>query len=197
MLSLIETGLIEAVKALPIGEIFKTVDALPDTSGDVLVKKIATQAPAVYVVLEPFNVDGLELNLVMSVAVVVRNARDVNAPRRGDKVTVGLYECVVNLLLGLQSINAGGVIFNPVRVSWPKEELLTSNGLALAEITLAGKALLSDDALMDTLADFKTLHAQYDLTPHANSAEHENWLEEPPNHSNSTPDLQQTVTLQE
>ena len=71
-------------------------------------------------------------------------------------------------------------------------------GILCHSVTITFDTLHHDTStITEQLDEFKTLHAQYDLTPHASSAEHDHWLEEPPNHSNSTPDLQQTVTLQE
>lgn len=48
-----------------------------------------------------------------------------------------------------------------------------------------------------TLEDFLTMHSQYDIKPHESKAEHEKWLKEPPNHTTSKPDLEDTTKLQE
>lgn len=48
-----------------------------------------------------------------------------------------------------------------------------------------------------TLDEFLTLYSQYDIKPHESKAEHNKWLEQPPNYSTSKPDLQDTTKLQE
>lgn len=43
--------------------------------------------------------------------------------------------------------------------------------------------------------DFLRLRTQFDIEPHESAAEHNKWLEEPPNYSTSTPDLTDNTNL--
>lgn len=52
-------------------------------------------------------------------------------------------------------------------------------------------------AIDGVLDEFLRLNAQYDITPHETAAEHDKWLQEPPDHSTSNPDLTDNITLQE
>jgi len=47
------------------------------------------------------------------------------------------------------------------------------------------------------LADFKTFAADVDIDPHEAQSEHAKWLQEPPDHTTSAPDLSDQLTLQE
>lgn len=47
------------------------------------------------------------------------------------------------------------------------------------------------------LDEFLRLNAQYDIEPHETTAEHNKWLQEPPDHSTSKPDLTDNITIRE
>lgn len=47
------------------------------------------------------------------------------------------------------------------------------------------------------LDDFVTFHADWDVPPHESAAEHQKWLNEPPDHSTSAPDATDDVTLEQ
>jgi hypothetical protein len=99
-------------------------------------------------------------------------------------------QLVVNRLLALDSPMS---LEGDIRIT-------TDLGLAhpLYEIELQMTVMIDQASIAtDDLADFATLHADYDIDPFQAGTEHDKWLQEPPNHTTSQPELTDSITLQE
>lgn len=201
MLAEIETGLIELLKASPLKQRLRQIDSLPDLEGDSLIGRFATDAPAVYVAMGSFPVKDRNIRPKYGIACVAKNSRSHQAARHGDGVTIGMYEmleAVMELVDGVDIVfGDNATSFEVTACDLIASEALFQKGIyagvvqvqSIAEVPLAG--------VTEHLADFKTFHADYDVRPHEDPAEHNKWTQEPANYSTSEPDLTDTLKLQE
>jgi len=196
MLAEAENALVAAIKAAPIAQKLKQVDTLPDLDGDSLVKRFATDAPAVYVApAASFGISNSVVTVGFGIACVARNANGQAAARKGDGKMIGMYQIAEIVAALLDGFKAGDVPLYATSISIMNEEKIYKAGLQVAVITLQGKATLPPSIDATSLDDFITLNSQYDIDPHVSAAEHAKWAQEPPDHSTSKPDLTDNVTL--
>lgn len=205
MLVELETGLVALVANSPLKSRLRQVATLPDLAGDSLIGRFTTDAPAVYVAMGSFPVKQGYARPKYGIACVARNSRSHQAARHGDGVAIGLYE-MLEAVMGL--IDGATVSFGPAGASETvsfevlscdlvNSEDLYQKGLYAGVVQIQSTAEVKVPVDLGALADFQTFHADYDIDPHQASTEHNKWLQEPPDHSTSAPELSDTIILQE
>lgn len=203
MLVELETALVELIAKSPLKNRLAEVDSLPDLDGDSLVNKFLTSAPAVYVALGSFPISGQQTRPKFGIACVAKNSRGHKAARHGDGVAIGLYQMVdaVIALVNGCTVNAGGsaISFEATGCDQVGSEKLFEKGLyaAVVHIQTSGEIDLPEAIDESQLADFKTFHADYDIDNRQSAVEHNKWLQEPPDHATSAPDLSDNLSLEQ
>lgn len=203
MLVELETGLVALIKASALAPRLRMVDSLPDVDGPSLVGRFTTDAPAVYVALGSFPVANGMARPKFGVACVARNSRGQLAARHGDGVAIGLQEMLdaVMALLDRATVSAGAdraVSFGVTSCDLVVSDELYQKGIYAGVVQIQTAAEIPLQFLDESsLADFKTFHADTDIDPHQSAAEHQKWLQEPPDYSSSAPELSETLPLQE
>lgn len=191
MLAELEQGLIDVVNNSALKARLRTVDSLPDITPETA-RALVTASPALYVVAESVDISGYRATGRLSVLCLSRNARGHKAERRGDGEVIGLYEMVDSTLALLGAGSTHG--YKPLRTRFDRSTLWRQLGLAAAVISV--ETSMSVPATLDpaTLSDFIIFDAQYDIAPHESAVEHDKWLQEPPDHTTTQPDAEDTVT---
>lgn len=199
MLADAENGLVEAIKAAPIGKRLREVGALPDLEADGLVKKFGADAPAVYVVAGSFKIEDGRGLPAFGIVCVARNSRGAQAARQGDGQTVGLYEIVEYVAAAIDGASIGGVGWRATAADFLDDEKLYQAGIygAVVRIEAAGPVTLPAPLDDSALADFQTFVTDYDINNQQPAAEHDKWLQAPPDHSTAAPGLSDTLKPQE
>jgi len=197
MLAELEDGLVALVKNAALGQKLVTVAGLPDLDSASLVKRMAAEAPAVYVAPMDFSVaDGLAAAR-FGIACVARNSRGQEAARKGDGKAIGLAQIIDSVLALMDGGKADGVVFYVTGVGFQADEAFYAAGLYVATVAVEATGVALPPALdEDSLALFKTFHADYDIEPHETAAERGKWVGEPPDHSTSAPEVSETNILQ-
>lgn len=194
MLAELELELIAAVNASSIAANLKEVAAMPDGDPETLVKRFATFAPGVYVVAGDIDFDGDAADIYFNLICCARNARGTDAARRGDAQTIGLYQMVDALTYEFNSLGTASAVWNAKSAMFGKGKVWAAAGLSIASIRLDTKVtrMPIDETSLD---DFITFHGDYDIDPHQPHTEHLKWAEEPPDLTDSQPELTDTLTL--
>jgi hypothetical protein len=203
MLAEIESGLVESIRASDLGKHLRQVATLPDLSGDSLIGRFSTDAPAAYVSLGSSPVKSSRLTLRCGVALVSRNSGSQRAARHGDGVAIGLLpmiDAALGLLDGMIVIYDDGesaVSFEVTSYDLINSDDLYQRGVHVGVIQIESSAELWIPHRIGALSDFKTFNADYDLKPFESAAEHDKWLKEPPDHETSAPDVSDKLNLRE
>jgi hypothetical protein len=198
MLAEIETGLVALVRQSPLGPRLRAVDALPDLSGESLIGRFSTDAPAIYVSLGAVSVQDGALQIDCGVACVARNARGPKSARHGDTETLGLLPMLDAALAVLDGARVGGgTPFYATGIDLLHDDMLYQRGVHVGVLRLRATDIPIESLDESALADFVTFHADYDIDPHDAAFDHDKWLQEPPDHSTSAPDLSDQLNLQE
>ena len=206
MLARLEDSMLALVKASPLARHLRQVDTLPDLSDDALIGRFVTDAPAVYAALGSFPVNGGNAQFKAGFACVAKNSRGQREARHGDGRTVGLYQMLGVLLPLLEDASfaygeaeGDSLLFEVTSCDFLTSEALFQKGVYVAVIQIRSVAEMPLNMGLDTdsLADFKTFSSDYDLPPFESKEEHDKWLQEPPDHSASRPELSDTLHLQE
>ncbi|KIO49598.1 phage protein Gp37 [Nitrosospira sp. NpAV] len=200
MLAEAENDLIALIKGAPIGAKLRDVASLPDLSGDSLVKKFTTDAPAVYLAAGSLRVADRSARLRFGVACIARNSRGHIAARQGDGGAigpVGLYEMLEAVAGLLDGAFAGQSSWKVTAIDFMAEDLLYKAGVyaGVVQIETYGTVDLPVPVDEEALNDFATFHSDMDIPPHETAAEHNKWLQEPPDQTASKPDAVDQVTL--
>lgn len=196
MLTEAENALVAAIKAAPLALKLKQVDTLPDLDGDSLVKKFATDAPAVYVApAASFAISNNVVTVGFGIACVAKNAGGQAVTRKGDGKMIGMYQIAETVAALLNGFKTADVALYATGISIMNDENIYKAGLQVAVVTLQGQANLPSSIDINSLDNFITFNAQYDIEPHESAAEHAKWKQEPPDHSTSKPDLTDNVTI--
>ncbi|WP_297813734.1 phage protein Gp37 [uncultured Methylophaga sp.] len=176
------------------------LDSLPSALNVGLLKKLINSGDAVYFTFLGGPVDdedGARVNGRFDAYVIVRHVGNWESRRRGDNTTIGAYEIVSRLVKQMHdSVVADIGSIKAKRVSnLFSIQLEEAYGAALYAITfeVPGMPFLYE-ADLDAMDDFITFDAQHDIPPHDTEAEHQDWLQEPPDYTDSQPDAQDTVT---
>lgn len=194
MLAELEQELIAAVNASSIANKLKDVAAMPDGDAETLVKRFAAAAPGVYAVAGDINFDDDTAALYFNLICCTRNARGNDAARHGDAQTIGLYQIIDALTYEFNSLRTASAVWHAKSVAFGKGKVWAANGLSVASIRLDTKVtrIPVDESL---LGDFITFHADYDIDPFQPHSEHLKWAAEPPDLTDSQPELTDTMIL--
>lgn len=199
MLAEIETDLVALVNGSIIKPKLRETGTLPELDGEALVRKFASDAPAVYVAPAPFQIASRVMTVNFGMACVARNARGHEAARRGDGQVIGLYD-MIEVLSGLvDGARTPSITWTATGVDFLSDEKLYQAGVYVGVIRLRGQIELVapiDAAALAALADFKTFNADYDIDPHQPQAEHIKWAQQPPDYTASRPELTDTPQIQ-
>jgi hypothetical protein len=197
MFAEMEVGLVDVIEASPLAQKLKKVGTLPDIDGDNLVKRMAADAPAVYVVVgQPVVVSDGSARISYGLVCVARNARGHEEARRGDGLTVGVYAMIESVLGLVENGQAGGYVWRVTGIEFMTEAVLFQNGLTVGVVTVETQAALPNGIDETALSEFTTLRADYDIAPHDSAAEHAKWAGDVPDYSISKPDLQDQQPVQ-
>lgn len=194
MLAELETEIITLIRGSTLAAHVRAVDALPDLTPDVI-KRIAVTAPAVYVVAGDFTL-GEANQYTFELLCLARHAGNHNAVRRGDATAIGLYQLMESVAALLDAQDSGSAIWTASKGRFLRQTIWASVGLSAGTVSISAQLLplpLDESALND----FVTFQGDYDIDPFQPTIEHDKWLQEPPNHTTSAPELTDSITLQE
>ncbi|SOD42328.1 phage protein Gp37 [Nitrosovibrio sp. Nv4] len=201
MLAEAENELIILIKASPLGAKLREVASLPDLSGESLVKKFGIAAPAVYLAAGSLRVSDRSAQLRFGAACVARNSRGHDAARQGDGAIgpIGLYEMLETVSGLLDGASAGSSSWKVTAIDFITDETLYKAGVYAGVVQIETYGTVDLPAPVDeaTLSPFITFHSDIDIPPHEAGAEHEKWLQEPPDQTASKPDAEDQVGLGE
>lgn len=199
MLPEVESGLADYFKTTALKGRVRAIDVLPDLDGKTLVDRMAANAPALYVSLaNNFVIREGAIHLKAGIACVARNARSPTEARHGDGKQVGMLELVDAALVLIEGHQVAGVSWAAIGLDVMGDDVLMAAGLHVGVIRIESTApvTLPSAIDLDALPDFMSTNTQYDIEPHASTAEHSKWLQEPPDHSASAPELTDQQQLQ-
>lgn len=194
MLAELELELIGAIKASPVFAKLREVAAMPDDKPEVLVRKFAAQAPAVYVVAGTSAIGDQKETLRFDLVCIASNSRGNDAARHGDGQTIGLYQMRDSLIAFLDGHRTTGACWYAKSFDFAKASVWRDNGLTVGSLQLVTTVMQAGPDVT-ALGGFVTFHADYDADPHQPPAEHDKWAEEPPDYTTSAPELTDTTTL--
>ncbi|MEW5903643.1 MAG: phage protein Gp37 [Pseudomonadota bacterium] len=197
MLAEMEAGLVAMLDGSALKAKLKLVGTLPDLDGDNLVKRLAVEAPAVYVVAgTSFRISDGTMAVPFGLACVARNASGHEEARRGDGRTVGLYQ-MLEAVLGVADGGRGGEFcWRATGVNYMNDDKLTANGLTVAVVMVETNAAMPSGIDESLLSDFTNVRADFDISPHVSAAEHDKWKVDPPDYSTTKPELQDSQQIQ-
>lgn len=196
MFAEMEAGLVLMIEQSALKQKLARVDTLPDMDGDNLVKRMAADAPAVYVVAgHSYKSDSGVLVVPFGLACVARNARGHEDARRGDGKVVGVYQMLESVLGLAENGSAGGYTWRVAGVDFMNDGKLADAGLTVGVVRVETTAALPAGIDETALSDFTTLRADYDIAPHVTAAEHGKWSGDPQDFTTSKPELQDTQLL--
>lgn len=196
MLAEAENGLIDYIKARPLGAKLREVASLPDLDGDALVKKFANDSPSVYVTPGSFQVRDQIAFLKFGIACVARNSRGHQAARQGDGKLIGLYEMMELVASALDRANVGGAGWFVTGCDFLNDEKLYNAGVYAGVVQIESPGVTLPSSIdSDLLSDFVSFHADYDIEPFETAAEHDKWAQEPPDYTTSKPEVSETSTV--
>lgn len=199
MLAEMENGLVALLKASALKQFMTVIDTLPDLDGDTFVKKLAAEAPGIYVAIGKIDPRDGVLRAGFGLACTARNARGHAAARQGDTKTVGVYQMMESVMAVVHGVTAGGATWLVAGVEMLSDEKLYANGLTVGVVSVETTVTMPlgiDAAMLAALADFKVFHADYDIDPFETAAEHSKWLEEPPDQTDSKPEADDQLQVQ-
>lgn len=198
MLAAAENALIAGLRAHALyqAKMLRLVDSLPKLGAEDLLRRYATDAPALYVLPGSLRVRDDLAYLIFTVAGVVRNVAGPAQARKGDGIDLGCDHLLIAATQAIHAKRLGDLGWSLVSAEMVDDDIFDKTGVAAVEMTFesGGMALPAEFALGD-LDSFETFHADIDVAPHAPGAEHAKWLQEPPDYSTSAPDAQADVQL--
>lgn len=165
MLSELENELLAAVNASALKPRLRQVDGLPSLEGEDLVRRFATEAPAVYVAPQPFTVRDGKATVRFGVAGVARNARGQKEARHGDAKAIGLNEILDALAALLDQASTASTSWRVTGVRFMDEAVFYKQGLYVGAVDVEGILALEKGIDESTLDEFAIFHADYDLAP--------------------------------
>lgn len=199
MLALHENALLAALKGHRTATKVKTVESLPKAMGDKLLARYQVEAPALYVVPGRITVKDDQAHLEFTVAGIVRNVAGQAQARKGDGIDLG---CDHLLRIAIKAINRktlGVCSWSLASAEMADDDVFLAAGISAIEMKFSSSAIdLEADYTEQEIAeleDFLLLHADIDSPADAGAIEYASWLTEPPNYTNTQPDLQMDVSL--
>lgn len=195
----VEDHMVSTAKA-SFGTTLRRVEVLPSALNLAMLKAMIATAPSVYFAFLGGRVGvGHEAscNGRFVAYVITRHVGNSQAARRGDSTTIGAYDVIERLIAELHDSNVtdiGRLQLRDVQNLFSMQ-LQESLKAALYAVAFELPNLpLGYQADLAGLGDFATFHADYDIPPHEAAAEHDQWLAEPPDLTDSQPDAGDTVT---
>lgn len=195
MLTEAEGALLRLLKESALASRLRVIDTLPELAPDKLVQRLALDAPAIYVDTAPFAIGDRAGDLRLEVLLLARNARSPGVARSGDGIAIGLLQLIDAALSLIDGAVQDGYGWRCLSVAFERDAAFFAAGFLPASILVATRAELDPPIDETALADFETFHGDYDIDPHQPRTEHDKWLQEPPDHSGSQPELTDTVVL--
>lgn len=163
MLSELENELLAEVKASILKPRLRHVDGLPSLEGEDLVRRFATEAPAVYVALQPFTVRDGKATVRFGLAGVAKNARGQKEARHGDAKAIGLNEILDALAALLDQKATPSTSWRVMGIRLMDDAVFFKNGLYVGAVDVEGVVALEKGIDASTLADFATFRIDYDV----------------------------------
>jgi phage gp37-like protein len=151
VLAELEAALVDVIKASALGKCLRMIGTLPHEPEKDVLRRWATDAPAIYVVPCDGEVNTKELLTPFVLVLVAKNASGHEQARRGDLNTIGLYAMLEHSISVLHRATVAGVRIQCSQYSFLQDEELTKNGLYAITllITASGDVpALSADGLM-------------------------------------------------
>ncbi len=137
MLAELENDLITHIKASSLGAKLRDVAGLPDLTGESLVKRFATDAPAVYVAPAAFQIESRSAKVHFGIACVARNSRGQAVSRMGEAIgPVGLYEMLESIANLLNEAQINKSIWKATAVDFMNDEQLYKAGLTAGVVQI-------------------------------------------------------------
>jgi hypothetical protein len=210
MLGASENALLEALQShRDVKRLVRTVGTLPKLPLKEQLQKYAVDAPAIYVIPGRFVVKDSQALMRFTLAAVVRNAAGQEQARKGDGVDLGCDHLMILVIRALNGQRLGNCTWWLASGEMADDEIFDTAGIAALELQFEGTpidlpedfgeaelaALAAQGANTAGMDDFQHLHADFDIAPQAGEAEHNNWLQSPPDLSTAQPDLTLDVQL--
>jgi hypothetical protein len=199
MLALHENALLAALKGHRHAAKVRMVDSLPKVIGDKLLSRYVVDAPALYVVPGRIVVTDDQARMEFIVAGIVKNVGGQAQARKGDGIDLG---CDHLLRIGIKALNRqtlGLCSWSLATAEMVDDDVFLQAGISGIEMKFVSSAVDLeadyDESEIDELDDFLKLHADIDSPADAGALEYASWLTEPPNYTNTHPDLQMDVQL--
>ncbi len=194
-----EQALIDATKTAFKGTL-RSVKPVPGPiTLDVLQQMIAA-SPAVHLAFlggrAPKDYDAPHIQGRWSAYITSKNAGGGLARLHGDPTEIGVYEIVERLAPTIHNLTiegAGTCQLIDVQNLFSLQ-LQQRLGAALWAVVFEVPMPFPDEIDTAILDDFVTFDAQYDITPMETAAEHQKWLQEPPDYGASKPDAADELT---
>ncbi|SFM67198.1 phage protein Gp37 [Nitrosomonas communis] len=137
MLAELENDLIVHIKVSSLGAKLRDVAGLPDLTGESLINRFATDAPAVYVAPAAFQIESRSAKVHFGIACVARNSRGQTAARVGEAIgPVGLYEMLESITNLLNEAQINKSIWKATAVDFMNDELLYKAGLTAGVVQI-------------------------------------------------------------
>lgn len=191
MLAAAENALVAAIKVNRVVAALKlrTVESLPKLPTENLLARYANDAPAIYVIPGTLRGVGDDFALTFKVAGVVRNVAGAAQARKGDGIDIGCDHLLIATTRAVHGHFIGGCNWDLVAAEMVDDDLFDKAGLAAVEMTFQSSRLeMPVDWEIGELDKFKHFHADLDIEPQAGAAEHQKWLQTPPDYTTSRPD---------
>ena len=141
MLAEIETALIAHIKNSALGAKLRDVAGLPDLSGDSLLKRFTTDAPAIYVAPASFPVESRCAKLRFGLACVARNRRSPTAARLGSGAgdPVGLYEMLESAAALFEDAQVSKSMWKVLGIDFLNDDLFYRAGVAVGAVQIESR----------------------------------------------------------
>jgi hypothetical protein len=201
MLALHENALIAALKARPgLQNTLREVGAIPNVPSEKLLAQYSTDAPAIYVAAPLLVVDNDMATMRFTLVIMVHNVGSRAQARKGNSQELGIDQYFTLACRTINGKKIGEATWYVKRAEFADDELFVQHGLTVMEVALESSAQelpyeVDENTTDLQLDDFKHLHADIDIAPHAMSGDYGKWLEQPPNYSTDAPDAQADIQL--
>lgn len=199
MLAAAEDGLLEGLRSREsIKTRVRTVSSMPKLGLEELLQRYVADAPALYVVPGTFEVRDDAVVMKFTVAGVIHNVAGHEAGRKGDGIDIGCDHLMLWASRAIHGSILGGATWKLVGGEMADDDLFERSGLSAVELRFESAPVMFDQDEDDPEADldqFRHFHADMDIPAFAGSAEHNKWLQEPPDLAESQPDLQADLSL--
>lgn len=206
MLAAAENALLAALKGhRDVRRLVRAVETLPKLMGEKLLARYYADAPALYLVPGRFTVQDDAATMRFTVAGVVRNVAGQTQARKGDGIDLGCDHLAILAIRALNRQRVGECSWSLVSGQMADDEIFDAAGIAAIELEFQGTPIeLPYDygeeelgALPEgsQIGDFTHFHADIDSPADAGAIEYASWLAEPPDYTNTQPDLQMDVSL--